>query len=134
MAFSGNNQAIYNAALNGAFSGQLAGAQQVDGTTGDYASIGNVATAFAKEVDSLIAAVANLTAGGASVVQATAAEAATQLAYTSIIFGLSFGYWFSRRGTDTTAADYAVGAAALVAVYNQAITQYGAAAGGTSIS
>jgi hypothetical protein len=134
MAFSGNNQALYNAALNGALAGQLAGAQQSNTVSSNYAAYGNVATAFATEVDSKITAVANLTSAGASVVQATAAEAATQNAYCSIIFGLSFGFWFSRAGSDVTAADYSAAATAVFAVYTQALAQYALAPGGTSIS
>lgn len=135
MAFSGNNQSLYNAALNGALAGQIAGSQIADGNTAHYATYGNVASAFAKEVDAGIVADATLTTAGATLVPASAANQANALAKTSIMFQLCFAYWLGRQGaSDITATDYAVAAAAIAAAYAQAVTQYGLAPGGTSLS
>lgn len=135
MAFSGNNQTIYNAALNGTLAGMQEGRPLTDGTSADYAVQGNVASAFAKEVDSLIAADATLTTAGATLVPASAANQANALAKVNAMLAICRAVWAGRGGaSDVTAVDYAVLAAAVVAVYNQAIAQYALAPGGTSLS
>jgi hypothetical protein len=135
MAFSGNNQTLYNAALNGCLAGQVAARQIKDAVTADYAVLGNVATIFAQEVDAQIAADATLSAAGATVVPASAANQQNALTKSNIMFAICFGLWFSRGGAaDVTLADYLADALAVKAVFLQAVAQYALAAGGTSLS
>jgi hypothetical protein len=134
MAFSGNNQTLYNAALNGALAGMMSGRMSLDATIADYASVGAAATAYAAKVDSLIAADPTLTAAGATLVPASAANQQNFNAKSSLMHHLSAAIWRDRAGTDTTSADYASMAAAVVAQYNEGIAQYALAPGGTSLS
>lgn len=136
MAFSGNNQLIYNAAFNGAMAGMMAGRPITDATTADYAAYGNVATAWATEVDSLIVTDAQLAAAGATVPPTTAAETAAQQAKAGFIHQLSHSYWQGRdiTGASTVAANYSVAATAVFHAYSEAVAQYALAPGGTSLS
>jgi uncharacterized protein YyaL (SSP411 family) len=134
MAFSGHNQTLYNAALNGALCGMVSGRSIADPTTADYAGYGAAATAFATEVDTLIAADATITAAGATIVPGTAAQQANAVAKSEMMLALCKGVWEGRAGSDVTVADYALLANAVVAVYNEAIAQYALAPGGTSLS
>jgi hypothetical protein len=134
MAFSGHNQTLYNAALNGALAGMMSGRPITDATTADYAAMGNAATAFATEVDAGIAADATLTTAGATLVPASAANQANALAKSNLMNALCKAYWEGRVGSDTTDADYSEGATAIAAVYAQGVAQYALAPGGTSLS
>lgn len=135
MAFSGNNQSLYNAALNGALAGMMSARSNTSGTTANYASWGAAATAWATKVDSLITADATLTSAGATIVPASAANQQNALAKTSMMQAICKSFWEGAGlSTDTTQADYATGAAACVAVWNQAVAQYALAPGGTSLS
>jgi len=138
MAFSGNNQLIYNAAFNGCMAGAVAGAQIADQTATDYAALQLVANAFAQEVDSQIATDPQLATGaaGTTVPPATAAETSAQQAKAGIVFAVCFGFWFARPNwqSSQTPATYLNAALAVKAVYTQAVTGYGAAVGGTSLS
>jgi hypothetical protein len=139
MSFSGNVQSIFNAALNGCLAGMVAGAQGQDSTATDYNQLGAVALAVATEVDSVVGADATLAGSGATVVPASAANQANALAKPALMFGICFGYFFQRPNwlggsSSTTATTYATAAAAIKAIYTQAVTQYGNAPGGTSLS
>lgn len=134
MAFSGNNQSLYNAALRGYIAGTVRNRPIVDPTSADYAAtIGNPATAFATEVDSLIVADAQLTAAGATIVPGTAAQQQAALAKPGLMQAIAESV-ASSPGGSTTAAAYLVQATACAALYAQGVTQMGAAPGGTSIS
>jgi hypothetical protein len=125
-----NNPSLFSNAYAGAFAGQLAAAglsgTSADSTASSYAALSNVASAFATEVDNGITAQANLSASNATIVQATAAEAGTQLALPNLIFSLSYSYWQQRKGANLTSdagatpADYATAVAAIVAQYTEA--------------
>jgi len=131
MTVTANNPTLYNAAYAGALAGQLAGngltgIPAVDDSTSPsvYAKASNVASAFAFQFDQVAftTAVTNLSASHATQPQAsTAAIAATQLALVPIVFGLTFGLFFQRKGGDVesdagaTPADWAPTALALAA-------------------
>lgn len=148
MAFTGNNPTLYNAAFNGALAGMFAGgainAASVPSAT-DTETVAMVAqcTAFATEVDSLIAitgAQANITtAASPNTTKAPIAgiTTASQLAFSDVLFGLCFAAFFQKPNTVTVpapaAVQYAQLAAAVVAVYTAAQTGYAGAPGGTSL-
>lgn len=136
MAFSGNNQSVYNAALDGAMAGMLAGRPLTDTTTADYAAFGNAATIFATKLDSLIATNASLSTGaaGTTVPPTTALITATLNALGHLAFGLSFAYFYQRPALDVTLADYTALATAIGAAFAQVQAQYLLAPGGTSLS
>jgi len=148
MAFSGNNQLIYNAAFNAAMAGQLAqnplvGASPALGATAPiYVAIAAVATAFATAVDAAIATNANLATGaaGTTVPPTTAAITVNQGARVGIAFAVCLGFWNS-RGSATLAADagatstdWTAIAAQVNAIYTAAVTAYANAPGGTSLT
>lgn len=134
MAFTGNNQTIFNSAMNGALAGMMKGRPLTDATAADYQNMCKVALAFATEVDSEIAVDATLTAAGATVVPATAANQQNYNAKSHLIASLCFAYWDGRWSTDQTAGDWSVGAAAVAAAYAEQVATYANAPGGTSLS
>ena len=136
MSFSGNNQTLFNAALNGALAGILASGKLVDATQADYANMSATAMNFAAAVDAGITADATLTTGGASIVPGTAAQQANAVAKSAIMFGLSFGYFFQRSiaGAAIAQTNFTTDATFIKAAFNQAVAQYALAAGGTSLS
>jgi hypothetical protein len=136
MAFSGNNQTIFNAALDGALSGMLASGKLVDATQADYANMSATAMNFAAAVDAGIAADATLTNAGASQPPGTAAQTANSFAKFGIMFGLCFGYFFQRSiaGSAIPQTNFTTDATFIKAAFNQAVAQYALAAGGTSLS
>jgi hypothetical protein len=141
MAFSGNNQSIFNSALNGCLAGMLAGGQVVDPTAADFASMVAIAVAFATEVDAKIATDAAMSTGaaGTTIDPVAGATQATFIAKPNLAFALCFGYWFGRPfapGVTATAAGYVVGATSIAAIYAEATgaAGYGAAPGGSSLT
>lgn len=139
MAFSGNNQTIYNAALDGALAGMVASGQVQDPTTADYAALGAAATVWATKLDSLIATDATLStgAGGTTIAPIAGATTANLNAKGHLAFALSFGFWFGRNvplSAPVTAAAVTAGATAVAAVYAQGVAQYALAPGGSSLT
>lgn len=134
MAFTGNNQTIFNSAMNGALAGMMKGRPLTDNTAADYLNMCKVALAFATEVDSEIAADATLTAAGATVVPATAANQQNFNAKSHLIATLCMSYWDGRWSNDQVAGDFSVPAAAIAAAYTEQVAQYANAPGGTSLS
>ena len=148
MSFTGNNPTLYNAAFNGALAGMIAGNQLnaaavPSATDQNTVAMVAAATAFATEVDSLIpitGAQANITTSATpNTTKAPVAgiTTASQLAFSVVLFGICFGYWFGRPDNVTspapTAAGFAQPAAAVVAIYTAAQTGYAGAPGGTSL-
>jgi hypothetical protein len=151
MALSLNNPLVFNTAFAGCLAGQvqgsaLSGVPATDNAAATYAAQAAVAVAFATEVDSLIpqgspGAIANVSAGHATIPPTSAAEASTQSAYGSAMFGLSFGYWSQRKSANITAsgdagatpADYAAPAAAIAAQFAEVVTALNAAAVGSLV-
>src|ERR1700690_2901878 len=138
MAWAGNNQLLFNAALNGMMAGVHAGQPNPGNpsaplTAASYAAIATASAAFAKELDSLIATDPQLATGanGTSVPPATAAETSGQSAKVGIVYGLSEAYWRDRRGigfsadAGATPADYLPAATAISVIYTASVTQYG---------
>ena len=136
MAFSGNNQAIYNAAYDGFLAGALAGKVYTDEVAADYASLSVSAGAFATELDSVISTDANLSTGaaGTSVPPTTNVLTSNQLAKTHLMFSLCFGYWSGRFNSDNVPSDYTNSALAIKAVYVEAVAGYASAPGGSSLT
>src|SRR5580692_235755 len=102
-----NNPTLFNAALNGATMGQLAGTQQVDNTVSDYADITAVATAFATAVDAAINPDTTISVGtnppGTTTQPPTsAAQASNSFAKSFAMFGICYGYFFERRTNSNT--------------------------------
>jgi hypothetical protein len=139
MALTLNNPLIYNTAFAGALAGQLAGnalagSPAVDQVAGSYAAAANVAGVFAEELDALIpqgapGAIANVSSGHATIPPSTAADASTQSAYGSAMFGLCFSYWFQRKSANLQASgdgglvetDYAYIAGAIAAQFAEVV-------------
>jgi hypothetical protein len=136
MAFSGNNQSIYNAAYDGFLAGALAGKVYTDETAADYATLTASATAFATEQDSVIATDPELStgAGGTTVPPTTNVLTQNQLAKVHLMFSLCFGYWSGRFNSDNVPSDYTNSALAIKAVYTEAVAGYANAPGGTSLT
>lgn len=140
MAFSGNNQTVYNAALAGAYAGMLSGANITDPTAADYQALGAIATLYATKFDALVATNANLStgAGGTTVDPIAGVTTASLNALGHLAYGVSFAAWqgrYPQTRTGQAAADFTVIATAAAAAYNQIFnTQYAAAPGGTSLT
>lgn len=139
MAFSGNNQSIYNAAFDGAMAGMMAGAQSADPTQADYNVIAAVATLWATKLDSLIATDANLStgAGGTTIAPIAGVTTASLNAKSHLAFALSFGFFVNRNQPTTagiTANTFTVGATAIAAAYAAGVAQYALAPGGSSLT
>lgn len=141
------NPSLYNAAFNGALAGQMAGNglagvvnnTNVDNTPGTYTPFVAIAAEFAKVVDATLGGtgVPNLSASNATIVQATAADAGTQLALTGTMFALCFGYWQNRKSANISAnpqtdpgnlnpADYTLAAEAIVTQFEAAQSSFAA--------
>jgi hypothetical protein len=114
MAWAGNTQEVWNAAFNGALAGIFANLGFAvklpssglppavpDTTTADYAPYAAVAEAWAIAVDAAIGPVTGMSTGtnGTTVPPTTAAEAATQQAYVSLVTTLSQSYWQNKQGS-----------------------------------
>jgi hypothetical protein len=129
MAWAGNNQAIFNAAMNGMASGILAGRKSTDGVATDYAALYAAAAVFATGVDTAIATDATMSTGasGTTVVGSAGANQNSFNRQPDLVFGLAFGYFFGSalQGTaaDTTAATYTTAVAVILAAYTASTTQ-----------
>lgn len=134
MAFTGNNQTLFNAAMDGALAGMMAGRDMKDATQNDYNAVASAALSYATEVDAQIAADATLTAAGATVIPASAANQQNFNAKSHLMQAISFGVWHGRSGTDNNNPDYLVLAKAVAAAYAAAVAAYANAPGGTSLS
>jgi hypothetical protein len=148
MAFSGNNQLVYNAAFNAALAGQLAqqplvgASPALTATSPVYVALAAVASAFAKAVDAAIGNNVSLATGaaGTTVPPTTALITATQGALVGIVYAVCLGFWNSRAGAQlaadagATSTDYTAIAAQVLAIFTAASTAYAAAPGGTSLS
>lgn len=120
------NDTLFNAAMSGALSGMLSGRMISSATAADYAGEVNAAVAFATEVDSLIAEDATITTGGgdaSSLALGTSAAASAGLHKPLLMHSICKGVWDGRYSKSTTAADYAALAAAVKAIYTEAIAQ-----------
>lgn len=139
MAFSGNNQTIYNAAFDGAMGGMMAGAQATDPTQADYNTMQAVATLWATKLDSLIATDANLStgAGGTTIDPIAGVTTASLNAKSHLAFALSFGYFMNRNqptSAGLTANTFTIGATAVAAAYASGVAGYANAPGGSSLT
>ena len=119
-----NNNLLFNAALNGALAGMNATRSPTSGTAGDYAVTVNAAKQFAVEVDSLIAN-DGLISGGGGVTLAASTAAITDAVCSKggLLLAICTGLWIGKTAQSVTATDYAVIAAAAVAMYTQCIAQ-----------
>ena len=136
MAFTGNNQTIFNAALDGAMAGTLSGRSISDLTQADYNVYAQAALALATEVDANIATDPNLStgAGGTTIAPVAGVTTATLNAKGHLAFALSFAVTEGRPLQDITAADYSVLGQAVAKAYAAAVAQYANAPGGTSLT
>lgn len=136
MAFSGNNQSIYNAAYNGFIGGAVAGRGVTDPTASDYSSLATAAIAFATEVDANVPTDAELSTGaaGTTIAPSAGVNAAAAYAKTHLMYSLCFGYWAGRYNVDIVTSDYLTDALAIKAVYTEGVAGYASAPGGTSLT
>jgi hypothetical protein len=138
MAFSGNNQTIFNQAFNGYMAGALSGRPIADTVAADYSSLVTSGLAFAQEVDANIPTDAELStgAGGTTIAPAAGAAAANAYAKSSLMFSLCLGYWQGRLNNtpDPVATDYLSIALAIKAAYVESVAGYASAPGGSSLT
>jgi hypothetical protein len=138
MAFSGNNQTIFNAALDGMFAGALCGKPFTDGaaTPNSYATLEAACVVFATAMDADIPTNANLStgAGGTTIDPVAGVTTASLNALGHLAFGVAFAQFFQRFTADLTAGDYTVAAAACAAAFKQAVLGFAAAPGGSSLT
>ena len=149
----GNNQAVYNAALNGCLAGIFANAGFIvvgegpggappavpDGVTDDYAPYVFLATQWAAAVDKAVPTNPQISTGqgGTSVVASAGANVATQDAFITLVSDLSYGYWVNKQGSlyqlnangtphTPNSTDYTAQALAIAAIVAQALVAYAA--------
>jgi hypothetical protein len=121
-----NNDAIYNAAFIGALAGMVQGRGVKSATATDYATEVNAAEAYALKVDSLIAEDATIATGGGDA--SYLAGSTSTIVYNGrtkglLMKALSQSAWVERASVSTTQSDYATIAAAVVALYTEALTK-----------
>jgi hypothetical protein len=129
-----NNALLYNAALNGYLSGAMVGANLTDATSSDYGKIVTQAQAWAAEIDSLIltdtagapqpagsTGISVITTGVAITPTTSTAVYESQLQKTGLIQMLSMGIAFQRYATGLAGTTFATQAAAVKALYFEAV-------------
>lgn len=127
-----NNALLFNAAFVGYLGGLVAGQNLQDSVSANYATLVTQATAFATQLDSIIAndlagtpvpagSVAISINTGAAIPPTTAAITESQAGKLGLIQQLSFSVGFQHFTTGQLAAAFAVPAAAIRALYLQAV-------------
>lgn len=120
-----NNNCYYNAAYIGFIKGSLLGRRETSATAADYLALTQRAQAFAQEVDSLIAEDALVSTGGGNPTMLVDTASNTIQSNTQFRPGLLQAICEAqiagRNPTSTTAADYAVDAAACKAAFTEAL-------------
>ncbi len=119
------NDIYYNSALQGCLEGILTGRDFTSSTAADYATAVNSAEAFALQLDSIIAADALVTTGGAATQLAitTNTIAANEQHRAGLLQAISRAKFAGRRPSSATQADYTDEAAAVKGAWTQGLTK-----------
>jgi len=132
-----NNILLYNTALSGYISGQLAGSYQIDPTQADYAGNVSQAVIFATAMDAAIAPdiaatpqpattgpISTTSTNGIAIPPTTAAITEAIIVKPQLLQALCFGFSFQRYQQTTPAvpaANFTVAIAAIKAIYFQTL-------------